>query len=109
MSLYAGDTGQALPITLTTSQAADVARFVIRYRPTSSGAVVTWDLTPSSSTASTVSFVRVLQTGDNASANTIADVTGLSFSVTGGAGEIYWFNFIIPYTSALVPDAEGCK
>lgn len=39
-------------------------------------------------------------TNNNASANTIADVTGLSFSVTGGAGEIYWFNFIIPYTSA---------
>lgn len=35
---------------------------------------------------------------NNASANTIADVTGLSFSVT--AGETYVFNFIIAYTSA---------
>lgn len=35
---------------------------------------------------------------NNASANTIADVTGLSFSVT--AGETYWFEFVIPYTSA---------
>lgn len=69
MSLYAGDYGEALPITLTTSQAADVARFVVRYRPTSSGAVVTWDLTPSSSTATTVSFVRVLEDGDMPHAN----------------------------------------
>lgn len=31
-------------------------------------------------------------------ANTITDVTGLSFAVT--AGNMYWFRFIIPYTSA---------
>lgn len=37
-------------------------------------------------------------TNNNATANTIADVTGLSFSVTGG--NRYWFRFIIPYTSA---------
>lgn len=37
-------------------------------------------------------------TNNNASANTIADVTGLSFAVT--AGETYWFEFTIPYTSA---------
>ena len=37
-------------------------------------------------------------TNNNASANTIADVTGLSFAVT--AGETYWFYFSIPYTSA---------
>lgn len=37
-------------------------------------------------------------TNNNASANTIADVTGLSFSVT--SGETYWFRFTIPYTSA---------
>lgn len=35
---------------------------------------------------------------NNASANTIADVTGLSFSVT--AGYTYWFRFVIPYDSA---------
>lgn len=35
---------------------------------------------------------------NNAVANTIADVTGLSFSVT--AGEKYWYEFVIPYTSA---------
>lgn len=35
---------------------------------------------------------------NNASANTIADVTGLSFAVT--AGQTYWFEFVIPYTSA---------
>lgn len=37
-------------------------------------------------------------TNNNAVANTIADVTGLSFSVT--AGETYHFEFFIPYTSA---------
>lgn len=35
---------------------------------------------------------------NNAVANTIADVTALSFSVT--AGETYWYEFTIPYTSA---------
>lgn len=38
------------------------------------------------------------QTNNNAVANTIQDVTGLSFSVT--AGETYWFRFVIDYTSA---------
>jgi hypothetical protein len=37
-------------------------------------------------------------TNNNATANTIADVTGLSFSVTAGEG--YWFRFRIFYTSA---------
>lgn len=37
-------------------------------------------------------------TNNNATANTIADVTGLSFSVT--AGETYYFRFHIKYTSA---------
>lgn len=37
-------------------------------------------------------------TNNNASANTIADVTGLSFAVVSGGQ--YWFRFIIPYTSA---------
>jgi hypothetical protein len=37
-------------------------------------------------------------TNNNATANTIADVTGLSFSVV--AGETYWFEFVIPYTAA---------
>ena len=35
---------------------------------------------------------------NNAVANTMQDVTGLSFPVT--AGETYWFEFVIPYTSA---------
>ncbi len=35
---------------------------------------------------------------NNAVANTIADVTGLSFPVT--AGETYWYEFTIAYTSA---------
>ena len=37
-------------------------------------------------------------TNNNASANTMADVTGLSFSVA--SGHKYYFWFIIPYTSA---------
>lgn len=44
----------------------------------------------------------VILSGDvvnnNATLNTIADVTGLSFAVT--AGQTYWFEFVIPYTSA---------
>jgi hypothetical protein len=35
---------------------------------------------------------------NNGTANTIADVTGLSFAVT--ADQTYWFEFVIPYTSA---------
>jgi hypothetical protein len=35
---------------------------------------------------------------NNAVANTIQDVTGLSFSVTGG--NTYWFKFVIQYTAA---------
>jgi hypothetical protein len=35
---------------------------------------------------------------NNASANTIADVTGLSFAVVSGS--IYWFKFLILYSSA---------
>ena len=35
---------------------------------------------------------------NNATANTIADVTGLSFAVT--AEQTYWFEFVIPYNSA---------
>lgn len=37
-------------------------------------------------------------TNNNATANTIADVTGLSFPVT--SGETYWFEFVIWYTAA---------
>lgn len=37
-------------------------------------------------------------TNNNASANTIADVTALSFAVT--AAQKYWFRFVIPYTAA---------
>ena len=37
-------------------------------------------------------------TNNNIVANTIADVTGLSFAVT--AGNTYWFEFVIPYTAA---------
>lgn len=37
-------------------------------------------------------------TNNNATANTIADVTGLSFSVTSGS--LYWFCFLIMYTAA---------
>lgn len=39
------------------------------------------------------------RTNNNASANTIADVTGLSFAVTSGL--LYRFRFVIPYTAAV--------
>lgn len=38
-------------------------------------------------------------TNNNAVANTIADVTGLSFSVLSGG--TYWFRFVIDYTAAV--------
>lgn len=38
------------------------------------------------------------QVNNNAVANTLEDVTGLSFPVT--AGETYWFEFVVPYTAA---------
>lgn len=37
-------------------------------------------------------------TNNNGTANTMADVTGLSFAVV--AGNTYYFEFVIPYTSA---------
>lgn len=61
------------------------------------------DLMQSGGVAATVnSLSTVVLASDvmnnNAVANTIADVTGLSFSVT--AGETYWFRFSIQYTAA---------
>jgi hypothetical protein len=50
----------------------------------------------SSSISATVLSADV--TNNNAVANTIADVTGLSFPVTNGNS--YWFRFIIRYTAA---------
>jgi len=38
-------------------------------------------------------------TNNNAVANTIQDITGLSFAVT--ANKTYWFRFVIDYTAAL--------
>jgi len=37
-------------------------------------------------------------TNNNVTANTIADVTGLSFAVS--PNEAYWFEFVVPYTAA---------
>lgn len=52
-------------------------------------------------TSSSPSYTTVVLgsdvTNNNASANTIADVTALSFSVT--SGNTYWFRFVIPYTA----------
>ncbi len=39
-------------------------------------------------------------TNSNATANTIADVTGLNFSVN--SGQRYWFRFVIHYTAAAI-------
>jgi hypothetical protein len=54
-------------------------------------------MAPASSSMNTVVLSSDV-TNNNVTANTIADVTGLSFSVT--AGSTYWFRFVIPYTSA---------
>ena len=43
-------------------------------------------------------FLRADITNNNGVANTIADVTGLTFLAT--AAEVYWFEATIPYTSA---------
>ena len=68
MSLYAGDTaaadGQAVDLVLTTSQAATVARIVVRYSPDGGSTDVEWDMPPASSTATTVTFTRALVAGD---------------------------------------------
>jgi hypothetical protein len=50
----------------------------------------------SSSLSATVLSSNVVN--NNATLNTIQDVTGLSFAVT--AGHVYYFQFIIPYTAA---------
>lgn len=50
------------------------------------------------STGLTVVVLGSDVTNNNAVANTIADVTGLSFAVT--SGNTYYFEFVIPYTSA---------
>lgn len=65
----------------------------------SSGALKMLEVTgPTTLTALTTVVLASDVTNNNASANTIADVTGLSFSVT--SGETYWFRFVIPYTAA---------
>lgn len=52
---------------------------------------------PSSTSITTVVLASDV-TNNNATANTIADVTGLSFSVV--SGNKYWFQYFIHYTSA---------
>lgn len=54
-------------------------------------------MAPSSAAFSTV-VLGADVTNNNATANTIADVTALSFAVTSGS--IYWFRFVIMYTAA---------
>lgn len=51
-----------------------------------------------SSSALSVAVLAADVTNNNATANTIADVTGLSFPVT--AGKKYFFRFVIQYTAA---------
>lgn len=58
---------------------------------------MTTGLTPVSSSIQAV-VLGADVVNNNGTANTIADVTGLSFSVT--AGKKYWFRFVIPYASA---------
>lgn len=55
-------------------------------------------LLPAASTTISTTAISSDVTNNNGSANTIADVTGLSFAVV--ANNIYWFRFSIPYTAA---------
>lgn len=55
-------------------------------------------LLPTTSAAMSTVVLSADVTNNNASANTIADVTALSFSIT--SGNTYWFRFMIPYTAA---------
>jgi hypothetical protein len=50
------------------------------------------------SSAQSVAVLASDVTNNNGTANTIADVTGLSFAVT--SGKKYWFRFVIQYTAA---------
>jgi hypothetical protein len=50
------------------------------------------------SSAQSVAVLASDVTNNNGTANTIADVTGLSFAVT--SGKKYWFRFMIQYTAA---------
>lgn len=65
-----------------------------------SGAVKTSQNQGNNATSSSLSTVVLGadQTNNNAVANTIANVTGLSFAVT--SGNTYWFRFVIWYTAA---------
>lgn len=68
---------------------------------TIAGAVKQAQMIGSNNVAINAMNVVVLATdvvNNNATLNTIADVVGLTFPVT--AGETYWFEFTIPYTSA---------
>jgi hypothetical protein len=51
------------------------------------------------STSDTVVVIPAAVTNSNATANTLADVTGLSFPVV--AGTTYWFTFLVRYTAAV--------
>lgn len=66
----------------------------------SSGAIKNSINQGTNSTTTTMSTVVLASdvVNNNATANTIADVTDFSFAVT--TGNKYWFKFIIPYTSA---------
>lgn len=65
---------------------------------TATGALKMAEVQATSSNSLNVVVLQSDVTNNNASANTIADVTGLSFNVT--AGSTYWFEADIAYTSA---------
>lgn len=64
---------------------------------TAAGAEKVSQVAPATTTLNTVVLAGDV-TNNNAVANTIADVTDLSFAVT--AGQTYYFEFVIPYTAA---------
>jgi hypothetical protein len=63
-----------------------------------SGTLINTALTAAGLTPTQSVLLTADVTNNNASANTIANVTGLSFAVLSGV--TYWFEALIPYTSA---------
>lgn len=64
MTLYVGDVSPTtIPIVISTALAADVVRVVVRSF-TPAKLMIEWDMTPASSTATTVTLLRVLEAGD---------------------------------------------
>jgi len=94
-----GTTGAAATIAVgSTTTGAQGTSATVTNSGTSSAAV--FNFTVPRGAGGTVTKITADVTNSNATANTIADVTGLSFAVVSGS--TYRFRFVIPYTAAFV-------